>query len=184
MTGSDDARSEAPPPLVRHATPDDVEGMVEVYLSSARHHAALAPDAYHVPAADAVRERFGHAMAEADEEDLHLVAVVDGRVVGHADAWLGATAGRSSMRIPKRTAQIGIAILDEWRGRGLGTLLMDTIEDWAREQGLDGLVLDVAAENDGARRLYAKLAYQPVSETMTKPLRTRPIEGRNGGASA
>jgi GNAT superfamily N-acetyltransferase len=163
-------------PLIRHATPDDVDGIVEVYLASARHHAALAPDAYRVPAADAARERFSREMAAADDEDLHLVAVVDGRIVGHADATLRGLAAPGSMRIPERTAQVGIAVLDEWRGRGLGTMLMDTIEDWAREAQLDALVLDVATGNDGARRLYERLGYRPVSEHLARPLRDRPAE--------
>ena len=157
------------PPLIRHATGADLDGIVEVYLASARHHARLDPAAYRVPDPDAVRARFARELAADEDEDLHLVAIVDGRVVGHADA--GRAPGpRPSMRIPTRTAHVGIAVLDEWQGLGLGTALLEAIEDWGRESGLDALVLYVAAGNDGARRLYERLGYRSVSEHMAKPL--------------
>lgn len=157
------------PPLIRHATPDDLDGIVEVYLGSARHHAALDPAAYRVPDVEAVRSRFAHELAHLSGSELQLVAVLEGRVVGHADA-SPSLGGRPSMRIPSRTAQVGIAVIEEWRGHGLGTALLEVIEDWARETGLDALELDVATGNDGARRLYERMGYRPASEHLVKRL--------------
>jgi GNAT superfamily N-acetyltransferase len=165
------ARPAPAPPLIRHATPDDLDGIVEVYLASARHHAALDPVAYRVPEVEAVRSRFAHELAHLDRSEIQLVAVLEGRVVGHADA-SPAIGGRPSMRVPSRTAQVGIAVIDEWRGLGLGTALMEAIEDWARATGLDALELDVATANEGARRLYERIGYRPASEHLVKRLAT------------
>ncbi|MBW9262221.1 MAG: GNAT family N-acetyltransferase [Candidatus Thiodiazotropha sp. (ex. Lucinisca nassula)] len=51
----------------------------------------------------------------------------------------------------------GIAIEAEFRGRGIGSLLMNDIEGRARASGSSRLSLDVSAKNDGARRLYKRL---------------------------
>ena len=107
----------------------------------------------------------------AEEEDLHIVAVVDGAVVGQLDAIGGRRRSPGSMRVQRASASIGIAVLDGWRGRGIGTALMAAAEDWARGRGLDVLELDVATPNEGGRRLYERLGYIRVAESMVKPLR-------------
>ena len=75
------------------------------------------------------------------------------------------------MRVQRASASIGIAVLDGWRGRGIGTALMAAAEEWARDRGLDVLELDVATPNEGGRRLYERLGYIRVAESMVKPLR-------------
>jgi len=168
MTGGDAG------PRVRAAGVDDLDAIVEIYLSSAGHHATLAPERYRVPDPDAVRSRFRGQLEEAEPEDVHLVATVDGVVVGAADAIRRPDGSRGSMRIPGRTAEVGIAVLLEWRGRGIGTALLLAVEGWARAQDLDGLVLDVAAENEDAERLYRRLGYGAVSLTMARSLAPEP----------
>ena len=49
-----------------------------------------------------------------------------------------------------------IAIDKELRGEGIGSALMDSIEDRARATGSTRLCLDVGAKNEGARRLYER----------------------------
>ncbi|ODB84586.1 hypothetical protein A3193_17530 [Candidatus Thiodiazotropha endoloripes] len=51
----------------------------------------------------------------------------------------------------------GIAIEAEFRGAGIGSILMQEIENRARASGSTRLSLDVSAKNDGARRLYKRL---------------------------
>ena len=49
-----------------------------------------------------------------------------------------------------------IAIDKELRGEGIGSTLIDSIEDRARATGSARLSLDVAVKNEGARRLYER----------------------------
>jgi len=51
----------------------------------------------------------------------------------------------------------GIAIEAEFRGAGIGSILMNDIETRAKTCGSNRLSLDVSAKNDGARRLYKRL---------------------------
>ncbi len=47
----------------------------------------------------------------------------------------------------------------EARGRGVGTLLMNTARDFAVLSGAKGMVLETATDNLGAQRLYEALGY-------------------------
>jgi len=51
---------------------------------------------------------------------------------------------------------LAIAIDDELRGEGVGSTLMDLIEEQARASGSTRLTLDVSAKNEGARRFYER----------------------------
>lgn len=51
---------------------------------------------------------------------------------------------------------LSIAIDEGLRGQGVGSALMDAMEERARASGSTRLALDVAAKNEGARRLYER----------------------------
>jgi len=51
---------------------------------------------------------------------------------------------------------LALAVDDAARGRGIGSSLIDHVEERARRRGSSRLYLDVAAKNDGARRLYER----------------------------
>ena len=51
---------------------------------------------------------------------------------------------------------LALAVEDATRGRGIGSSLMDLVEERARRSGSSRLCLDVAVKNEGARRLYER----------------------------
>ena len=155
---------------VRPASPDDAIRIADIYVAMARYHAALDPAEYRVPQHAAVVTRFRSELEAADEADLHLVAEVDGVVVGSLDAFMRPLPSDGSMRMPRRGAMIGIAVDEGWRGRGIGTALLHAAEAWAIDRGFDSLELDVADPNGDARRLYERLGYGLVAHTLVKPL--------------
>jgi len=90
--------------VIRTASTSDVEALADVYVSSARHHAALDPAFYNVPGRDAVVRHLRDALADEDEADVvRLVAEVDGTVVGSADVQLRSP-GPASMLITRGAA--------------------------------------------------------------------------------
>jgi ribosomal protein S18 acetylase RimI-like enzyme len=49
-----------------------------------------------------------------------------------------------------------VAVDDDQRGQGVGSTLIDHLENRARAGGCTRIVLDVATDNDSARRLYER----------------------------
>ena len=160
-------------PVIRPASVDDVEVLANVYLSSARHHAALDPDFYVVPDRDAVVKHLREALrAEDSTRAVRLVAELDGEVVGSAEVELRSPSAASMMR-PQIAASVGLAVLEDRRGSGIGSRLIAAAEDWARERGASLMMLDASAANVEARRFYEdRHGYRLRGVLMTKPLET------------
>ena len=68
--------------------------------------------------------------------------------------------------------ELGMAVVPDWRGRGVGTMLLDEI--LARHPVMS---LSVDTDNSGAERLYSLLGFMPVAVrgTATTMLREPPI---------
>ena len=57
------------------------------------------------------------------------------------------------------TSEIALSVADAWRGRGLGTVLMDQLECRARSLGATTLVGDVLRSNTAMRKLARKAGF-------------------------
>jgi ribosomal-protein-alanine N-acetyltransferase len=92
--------------------------------------------------------------------------------VGHrqSQTWVAEEAGKITgfliaHREPRKILHIvTIDVLKAWRRRGVGTLLMDAAEQWARDQGLRMIGLETAQDNLVAQRFYAARGYRKVDE--------------------
>jgi ribosomal protein S18 acetylase RimI-like enzyme len=61
-------------------------------------------------------------------------------------------------------------VAEAYRNQGLGRRLMETAEEWARQQGLPRISLSVGTHNQLAQNLYKTLGYQVDILRMTKEL--------------
>ncbi len=52
-----------------------------------------------------------------------------------------------------------MGVADGWRGRGIGSLLMEQAVAWSRDQGAHKISLEVWPHNTGARALYEKFGF-------------------------
>jgi putative acetyltransferase len=89
------------------------------------------------------------------DPNLHaVVATIEGRVVGHAGLNL-ITRGRR-----RDCGDIGMAVHDDFQGRGVGTALMAALMDLADNwYGLRRVELTVYADNPAAVHLYEKFGF-------------------------
>ena len=65
-------------------------------------------------------------------------------------------------------------VVTAYRGQGLGRRLMETAEEWARQQELPRIALSMGVRNTLGRRLYESLGYQV--ETLRMSKRVGPLE--------
>ncbi|WP_314964183.1 GNAT family N-acetyltransferase [uncultured Actinomyces sp.] len=92
---------------------------------------------------------------ERSDNEVELVAVVDGKIVGSA----GITAVGSRRKVAHR-ARFGISVLQEYWGLGIGRVLMEASIDCARQAGYTQLELEVVADNERAVSLYRRAAFE------------------------
>lgn len=160
---------------VRPARPEDADAMTSLEHESAIHHAEVDPERWRVPPLEAVARNRRHWLREQPRSEA-FVAEAGGRVVGMIELWLkrgrDVTGGRA--RIPRVSVDLGVSVTAEWRGRGVGTALMRAAEDWARERGAERMILDLAANNRGAQRLYERLGYAVDTIAMDKAIEPDP----------
>ncbi|WP_026654280.1 GNAT family N-acetyltransferase [Butyrivibrio sp. AE3003] len=86
--------------------------------------------------------------------EIEIVAVVDGVAAGTA----GIEAVGSKYKL-KHRAELGIAILKEYWGLGIGKALMEACIECAKEAGYTQLELNAVAENERAVALYKKMGF-------------------------
>lgn len=102
-------------------------------------------------------EREARLLEETERcgNQVELVAIVDGRIVGSA----GVSAVRSRRKVAHR-ARFGISILKEYWGMGIGRVLMEVSIDCARQAGYTQLELEVVADNERAVSLYRRAGFE------------------------
>jgi putative acetyltransferase len=134
---------------IRRAEPADYKALCELHgLPNALRGTLQLP----FPSEEKWKER----LAKYGDRDYGLVASVDGKIVGmlglQATPW---TARRT------HAAHIGMAVHDQWVGKGVGTALMkaalDLADNWLN---LSRLELTVYTDNEPALRLYKKLGFE------------------------
>ncbi len=94
------------------------------------------------------------------------------RFIGHrqSQTWIAEEGGEITgfliaNREPRKILHIvTIDVVEAWRRRRVGSLLMDAAEGWAREQELRLIGLETAEDNRAAQRFYKARGYQKVSE--------------------
>ena len=163
--------SAAPPGVeIRPVTIDDLEVLIDIYIDTARHHAALDPEIWHVPSRAAIAERIRPRIEGRGPTSDYVAAIVDGRMAGSASVHLDDPPAEGNMLRGVRSAEFGVSVVDEFRGRGIGKALIAHLERWAVGHGAERMVLNVSSANEGAIRLYHELGYRDYDRAMLKPL--------------
>lgn len=102
--------------------------------------------------------------------DHCLVAEADGLVVGAAWSRIMEDYGH----IDDHTPSLAISLLPEYRGRGIGTELLDSLLELLQKKGYLRASLSVQKENP-ALHLYQRIGFQIVEEKKTEYLMLRDL---------
>lgn len=128
-------------------------------------------------------------LREALRPEFSFVAITDGQLVGIAGfktAYGSFTGGISFKLLHTRLGLLrtiravvvlslferkfavgqllmdGIAVSPDMRGKGIGTMLLDRLKQYARDEGYRTLRLDVINTNPAARRLYERVGFAAI----------------------
>lgn len=100
-------------------------------------------------------EKWRKRIAEPDQAAYSLVACVDDEVIGNVDLFTAPTRPRR-----RHAGRVGMAVRDDWQGRGAGSALMqaalDLADNWLN---LERIELEVYVDNEPAVRLYRKFGF-------------------------
>ena len=82
------------------------------------------------------------------------------------DRLIGVSTVQASTDFSAAQGEVGVAVLKEFWGMGLGTALVEEILDWARNySSLERLVLTVQLRNTRAAKLYQHLGFENCTAT-------------------
>jgi GNAT superfamily N-acetyltransferase len=158
---------------IRPVTPDDLEVLIDIYLETAVHHAAIDPEVFHVPAREDIAVRLTRRIEGRGVTGEYVAAMIGDEMVGSASVDIADPPAPGNMLRAVPTAEFGVSVLDGWRGHGIGRAMIAHLEHWAAERGIKRMILNVSEANEGAIRLYHDLGYRDYDRSMLKRL-TRP----------
>ncbi|CUH96292.1 hypothetical protein P22_2382 [Propionispora sp. 2/2-37] len=88
--------------------------------------------------------------SELKNELTYYLVLCEGRkIIGYAGMWI----------IVDEAHVTNVAVLPEYRGRGLGEKLMSSLKEAAAARGAASMTLEVRPSNRAARSLYEKLGF-------------------------
>jgi RimJ/RimL family protein N-acetyltransferase len=127
--------------IVRPASPADAKAMAQLFAAVAAERTGIATE----PPVD-IDERTARFAASSAAS---IVAAAGDQIVG----MIHTEVSRHGF------GELGMLVDREWRGCGVGSALLQATIDWARDQGLHKLCLEVFAHNAAAIGLYRKSGF-------------------------
>jgi putative acetyltransferase len=134
---------------VRRAEPDDYEALHKIFSGRQAFEGTLQLP---LPSVEQWRKR----LSEPTEATHQLVACVAGEVAGELTLWTYPAVWRR-----RHVGRIGMAVRDDWQGKGIGTALMEAAVDLADNWlGLTRIELEVYTDNRAGIALYEKFGFE------------------------
>jgi ribosomal protein S18 acetylase RimI-like enzyme len=159
---------------IRRGSAADLPLLEPLWVSVDHAHAASMPElAPYVDDATTWAERSAlYAALLLKPDTVFLLATADDTLVGYGLAHVmgaGETWAADTWVTGPRIGEIeSLAVVPAHRGRGLGSELLDRLEQALHDQGVTDLALGVLPGNVGAMRLYERRGYRPTWMYMSR----------------
>jgi putative acetyltransferase len=135
--------------VVRPARPRDAASFLRLFRAVAAEGGFIRTERVTRTARD-FRRRFRRSWTD---ERADLVAVAGNEVIGHLSI------AREEHPVTRHVATFGMSVASAWRGRGVGSALLEEALRWADEVGVEKVELSVYPRNEAAIALYRKFGY-------------------------
>lgn len=155
---------------IRKANAKDYSALCDLFDEVDALHRDNLPHLFQKPRGP-VREHDYYWGLIADENVGLFVAEVDEMLVGFVQAVIRG-APEIPVLVPRRYAVVdSIGVKSEFRNRGIGRMLMDTVHEWAIARGVTSVELNVYEFNKAAIAFYRSLGYETLSRKMSRALK-------------
>ncbi len=138
----------------------DGDGLARCWLDAGTYYAAVNPDLFQVPEADS-RELEEWLLHKTSEDTFVVVAEGDDQVVGFAVAVLQHPSPAAAKNFVRELSQTRVVVdilvvQTAYRRHGIGTRLMEAVEDWARAKEASGMLIDTYIESELSVPFYER----------------------------
>jgi RimJ/RimL family protein N-acetyltransferase len=135
------------PVAIRPAAPSDLERVVDMLWSVASEGRWLGTE---VPFDREARQAGLADFILRDDATLLVAEVAEDHLL----------VGSLNIEVARYgVANVGMLLLDGWRGRGIGTALLRTGLEWAQNRGAHKAALEVWPDNEAALALYRRAGF-------------------------
>lgn len=141
------------PFVVRHATPDDAANLLTYIRSVAQETGffVIQPDEF--PSSEEQERQWVQEHLD-DPRKLALVAEAGDEIIGSLSVENG------PFQRTSHTGTFGVSVRQDWRGKGVGTAMIEFLLEWAETNPLvEKVELSVFSSNANAIRLYRRLGF-------------------------
>ena len=145
--------------ILRTATTNDIDSLVELWWESAHYHQELEPRfQYTSDATKATREFMSKQMQSKDS--CFWVAQLDDDIVGYVEAMV---IEKPPIHAKRRIGHLGsIHLKSDARRKGIGSKLWNLARDWFVTKEIDTINLQVATQNPLALEFWKRLNFREI----------------------
>ena len=153
---------------IRAATEKDFEQVGNIFLEELQFHAELLPERFTVAEPIMTLAWFEEILQNSEkvllvaEENGPSTSAQDRRILGQVLLNITKTPDDPIIKPRKFVYVDELAVAASHRGQGIGKKLMEAAKEWAKQQGIREIELNVWEKNGRAIHFYEKLGYQTI----------------------
>ncbi|AZP03403.1 N-acetyltransferase [Jeotgalibaca ciconiae] len=141
--------------MIREAIPTDAKEILAFSKKTGSETDFLTYGPEGLELSEAFEEMYLEGLMEKENEIMLIATINNEELIGIASV------GSNDKPKTRHVGEVGITVEKEFWGFGIGTVLMEEVEIWAKESGIiKRLELTVHAGNERAIKLYEKMGYQ------------------------
>ena len=149
---------------------DDLEDLHQLWIQLIEYHHDIGNIGGFIYKSDRYDDLRKHLEKEIQHNKFCvMVAKLDGQSIGFAKANILSYPTFFEDNVFCMIGQIFVQ--EEFRGKGIGSRLINTIEEWAKEKDINQVRLGLNYKNKRSFSFYEKLDYKPTSITLKKRLK-------------
>lgn len=151
--------------LIREGKIEDLENMNELFEELDEYHRINLPNIF--KKGDIIGRPLEHIKNMCENSDSEIfVAELDGKLIGMAEILKKRTVPYPLKKDREWVVLDTIVVKKEYRGKGIGNILFDSILDWTKDKKINRIEVNVYEFNNSAIKFYENLGFRNFNRIM------------------